>query len=123
MKVLMSISEYAKTRGLSDIAIRKQVSSNYIKSIKIDNSTYILTDDAVIKKLKLNITKKNSQIRELKLKLSLEDEKQNDKYVSLLEQSIEELKIKNESLQKSKDELYEKMFSTMINQQQSLLEK
>jgi hypothetical protein len=119
----MSISEYAKTRGLSDIAIRKQVSSNYIESIKIDNTTYVITDDSIIKKLKQNITKKNSQIRELKLKLSLADEQQNDKYVSLLEQSIEELKIKNESLQKSKDELYEKMFSTMINQQSRLLEK
>lgn len=119
----MSINEYAKSRGLSDIAIRKQASSNYIKSIKLDNTTYIVTDDAIIKKHKQTITKKNAQIRELKLKLSIQDEQKNDKYVSLLEQTIQELKSKNEELQKSKDELYEKMFSTMINQQQSLLQK
>ncbi len=120
MKILYTIKEYAKIKGLSEIAIRKKVSLNYNKIIKIDKESYIIADDKAMLNLKQNIKNKNSQIRELKLKLSI---KSDNKYLQELEKQILELKKRNNKLEKKvdkiqskKDKLYEKIFATFANQ-------
>jgi len=127
MKILYTIKEYAKLRGLTEIAIRKKVSSNYNEIIKIGKDTYILEDDAVVQKLKQNIKNKNAQVRELKLKLRVSEEQNNDKYLQELERQNAILEKKNKKLEKKidkiqdkKDKLYEDILGTLVNQNRQL---
>ncbi len=134
MKILSSIKEYAKTRGLSEQAVRKQVASKLCESIVLDKITYIVEDDTAIKKLKQNIKNKNSQIRELKLKLEIKTAGADDKYIKELEKQIVKLEKteskletklakkdkKIEKLHKSKDTLYENILGTILNNKKAL---
>lgn len=123
MQILLTVKEYAKKEGLSEQAIRKQVASKLCQSIIIDKITYIVTDDAAVKKLKQNIKNKNSQIRELKLKLEVKNSSNDYKYIQELVRQIEKLEHKLEKrekkidkLQDQKDIMYEKFLGTLVNQ-------
>lgn len=123
MKILYTIKEYAKKEGLSEIAVRKRVSSNYNEIIKIGKETYIIEDDTVIKKLTQNIKNKNSQIRELKLKSKINNTSNDEKYIKELERQNEKLEAKLEKknkkidkLHEQKDTMYEKFLGTIVNQ-------
>jgi hypothetical protein len=127
MRILYTIKEYAKLKGLSEIAIRKKVSSNYNEIIKIAKETYILEDDTVVQKLKQTIKNKNSQTRELKLKLKVSQEQNNDKYLQELERQIiklekrnKKLEKKNDKLEDKKDSIYEKAIASIMNQNKQL---
>lgn len=123
MKILLTIKEYAKKEGLSEIAIRKRVSSNYNEIIKIGKETYIIEDDTVIQKLKQNVKNKNSQIRELKLKSQINTNSNDERYIKELERQNEKLEAKLEKknkkidkLHEQKDTMYEKFLGTLVNQ-------
>ncbi len=127
MKILSSVKEYAKKRGLSEQAVRKQVVSKLCESCVIDKITYIIDDDVEIKKLKQNIKNKNAQIRELKLKLELKTTDTNDKYIKELERQIQKLEKANkkkdkkiDKLHNSKDTLYENILGTILNNKKAL---
>ena len=123
MKILLTVKEYAKLRGISEVSVYKKVKSNYSKSIKIDKETYIIEDDNIIKKLKQNLKNKNSQIRELKLKLELQTSSNDERYINelikqieKLEKKVEKKNSKLEKLQDQKDTMYEKFLATLVNQ-------
>lgn len=123
MKILFTIKEYAKKEGLSEIAVRKRVSSNYNKIIKIGKETYIIEDDTIIQKLKQNVKNKNSQIRELKLKSKINNTSNDERYIKELERQNEKLEAKLEKKNKKidklhdqKDTMYEKFLGTLVNQ-------
>jgi hypothetical protein len=120
MRILLTVKEYAKLRSLSDVAVYKRVKSNYSKSIKIDNETYIIEDDKIIKKLKQNIQKKNGQIRELKLKLELKNTLDDERFIEELQRQIKQKDEKLEKLESQKDGLYEKFLATIFNQKKEL---
>lgn len=122
MKILLTIKEYAKKEGLSEIAVRKRVSSNYNEIIKIGKETYIIEDDTTIQKLKQNIKNKNSQIRELKLKSKINTTSNDERYIKELERQNEKLEAKLEKKNKKidklhdqKDTMYEKFLGTIVN--------
>lgn len=101
--------------------------SKLCESIIIDKITYIVEDDTVIKKLKQNIKNKNSQIRELKLKLEVKTAGADDKYLSELEKQNQKLEKGNrklnkkiDKLHKAKDTLYEKILGTLINDRKKI---
>ena len=73
MKILFNIKEYAKKQKLSEISIRKKISSNSIDIIKIDKESYIIEDDSIFYDFKQTIKNKNSKIRELKLRLQVQE--------------------------------------------------
>ena len=123
MKILLTVKEYAKLRGISEVSVYKKVKSNYSKSIKIDKETYIIEDDSIIKKLKQNLKNKNSQIRELKLKLKIQTNSNDERYINelikqieKLEKKVEKKNNKLEKLQDQKDTMYEKFLATLVNQ-------
>jgi seryl-tRNA synthetase len=123
MRILLTVKEYAKLRGLSDIAVYKRVKSNYSKSIKIDNETYIIQDDTLIQKLKQTAKNKNGQIRELKLKIKVKNNSEDERYINELIKQIEDLKEtakeQKEDIKKlldQKDTMYEKFLGTLVNQ-------
>lgn len=123
MKVLFTIKEYAKKEGLSEIAVRKRISSNYNEIIKIGKETYLIEDDTIIQKLKLNIKNKNSQLRELKLKSQINTNSNDERYIKELERQNEKLEVKLEKknkkidkLHEQKDTIYEKILGTLVNQ-------
>lgn len=123
MKILLTIKEYAKQEGLSEIAVRKRVSSNYNEIIKIGKETYIIEDDTIIQKLKQNVKNKNSQIRELKLKSKINTTLNDERYIKELERQIDKLEAKIEKKNKKidklhdqKDTMYEKFLGTIVNQ-------
>lgn len=120
MKILLTIKEYAKQEGLSEIAVRKRVSSNYNEIIKIGKETYIIEDDTIIQKLKQNLKNKNSQIRELKLKLSVQNSSNNDKYIQELEKQNKKLE---EELSKSFDKNYVKELTKQLDKLEAKIEK
>jgi hypothetical protein len=127
MKVLYTIKEYAKLKGLSEIGARNRISSNHIKTIKIDKITYIIYKDDRLDKAKQTIKNKNSQIRELKLKLSIQND--NNKYVLELERQNKKLEKRNNKLEKKvdkiqakKDKLYENILGTLVNQNKQIQE-
>jgi len=90
MKVLLTIKEYAKVEGLSEIGARKRVSSRYIKSIILDSITYVIHEDKRLEIAKQSIKDKNAIIRELKLKNELHNGKNinEDKVIQLLNNII-----------------------------------
>ncbi|MCP4971342.1 MAG: hypothetical protein GY932_12215 [Arcobacter sp.] len=123
MKILLTIKEYAKKEGLSEIAVRKRVSSNYNEIIKIGKETYIIEGDTIIQKLKQNVKNKNSQIRELKLKSKINTTSNDERYIKELERQNEKLEAKIEKKNKKidklhdqKDTMYEKFLGTIVNQ-------
>jgi hypothetical protein len=127
MKVLFTIKEYAKLKGLSEIAIRKKVSANYNEIIKIGKDTYIIEDDTVVQKLKQTIKNKTAQARELRLKLKVSEEQNNDKYLQELERQIiklekrnKKLEKKNDKLENKKDTIYEKAIASIMHQNKQL---
>jgi len=127
MKVLLTLNEYAKLKGLSEIAIRKQISKNYTKSIKVDETLYIIHEDTRLSKAQQLIKNKNAQLRELKLKIQVQEEQNNDKYLLELESQIiklekrnKKLEKKNDKLEDKKDSIYEKALASFINQNKQL---
>jgi len=118
MKILLTLSEYAKIKGLSEIAIRKQVSKNYTKSIKIDDVMYIIHEDDRLEKAKQNIKNKNSQIRELKLKLSIQND--NTKYIQELEKDKKRLLKELKQERKYNKKIHRDIFATLANQNKLL---
>jgi DNA-binding transcriptional regulator GbsR (MarR family) len=118
MKVLYTIKEYAKLKGLTEIAIRKKLSSNYNEFIKIGKDTYIIEDDTVVQKLKQNIKNKNSQIRELKLKLSIQND--NTKYIQELEKDKKRLLKELKQERKYNKKIHRDIFATLANQNKLL---
>jgi seryl-tRNA synthetase len=123
MKILYTIKEYARLRGLSEVSVYKKVNSNYSKSIKIDKETYIIEDDTIVKTLKQIIQKKNGQIRELKLKIKVKNNSEDERYINELIKQIEDLKEttkeQKEDIKKlldQKDTMYEKFLGTLVNQ-------
>ena len=123
MKILLTLEEYAKQEGLSISAVRKRFSSNSPKILLIDNISYVLQDDNIVKHLKQNIKNKNGQIRELKLKLEVKNSSEDERYINELIKQIEDLKeISKEQkeemkrLQDQKDTMYEKFLGTLVNQ-------
>lgn len=123
MKILLTVKEYAKQKGLSEQAIRKQVVSKLCQSIIIDKITYIIEDDVIIQKLKQNVKNKNSQIRELKLKSKINTNSNDERYIKELERQNEKLEAKLEKknkkidkLHEQKDTMYEKFLGTIVNQ-------
>ena len=112
MKVLSTIKEYAKLKGLSDIAVRKRVTSKYNESIIIDKIIYIIHEDTKIDKLKNRLKNSNAKIREMKLKLEIktdvkylnEIEKQNRTHEQILK------------LHNKKDTIYEKALASILKQ-------
>lgn len=120
MRILLTVKEYAKQEGLSEQAIRKQVASKLCQSIIVDKITYIIIDDTTIKKLKQNIKNKNSQIRELKLKLEVKNSSDNDRYIQELEKQNKKLE---EELINSFDKNYVKELNKQIDKLETKLEK
>ena len=116
MKVLFTIKEYAKLKALSEIAIRKQVSKNYTKSIKLDDIMYIIHEDDRLEKAKQTIKNKNSQIRELKLKLEVSQEQNSDKYLQELERQNKKLEKQLKQERKYNKKIHRDIFSTLANQ-------
>lgn len=123
MKVLLTIKEYAKKEGLSEIAVRKRVSSNYTKSINFDKTTYVVYEDNQVEKLKIRIKNSNAKIRELKLKLEVKNSTNDERYIEELNKQIDKLETKLEKknkkidkLQDQKDTMYEKFLGTLVNQ-------
>jgi len=138
MKILLTLEEYAKQEGLSISAVRKRFSSNSPKILLIDNISYVLQDDNIVKHLKQNIKNKNGQIRELKLKLKASNSSNNERYIEELKRQISKLDIELEKkdskyekklkkkenkidiLQDQKDTMYEKFLGTLVNQRKEL---
>ena len=118
MIILYTIKEYAKLKGLSEIGVRKRISSNYSKSIIIDKINYIIEDDTQIKKLKTKIKNYLAKSRELKLKIEIKEEKNNDRYLEKLEEINKKLEEKIEKLEDKKDTMYEKFIGSVLNQKQ-----
>jgi predicted RNase H-like nuclease (RuvC/YqgF family) len=116
MKVLFTIKEYAKLKGLSEIAIRKKVSANYNEIIKIGKDTYIIEDDTVVQKLKQTIKNKTAQARELSLKLKVSEEQNNDKYLQELERQNKKLEKELKQERKYNKKIHRDIFSTLANQ-------
>jgi len=124
MKVLLTIKEYAKVEGLSEIGARKRVSSKYIKSIILDSITYVIHEDKRLEIAKQSIKDKNAIIRELKLKNELHNGKNinEDKVIQLLNKQVKyfkkDIKKKDKKIDKlsdKKDGLYEEFISSMLN--------
>ena len=124
MKVLLTIKEYAKVEGLSEIGARKRVSSRYIKSIILDSITYVIHEDKRLEIAKQSIKDKNAIIRELKLKNELHNGKNinEDKVIQLLNKQVKyfkkDIKKKDKKIDKlsdKKDGLYEEFISSMLN--------
>lgn len=127
MKILFTVKEYAKLRGLSEVSVYKKVNSNYSKSIKIDKETYIIENDSIVKSLKQINKNKNGQIRELKLKLEVANSSEDERYINELNKQISDLKEANKEqkedikdLQEQKDTMYEKFLVTLVNQRKEL---
>ena len=127
MKILFTVKEYAKLRGLSEVSVYKKVNSNYSKSIKIDKETYIIENDSIVKSLKQINKNKNGQIRELKLKLEVANSSEDERYINELNKQISDLKEANKeqkedikNLQEQKDTMYEKFLVTLVNQRKEL---
>lgn len=118
MIILYTIKEFAKLKGLSEIGVRKRISSNYSKSIIVNKITYIIEDDTQINKLKLKIKNYQAKIRELKLKLEIKEEKNNDRYLEKLEDINRKLEEKIGKLEEKKDSMYEKFIGSVLNQKQ-----
>jgi len=125
MKILLTIKEYAKFKGLSQQAISKQVVSKLCESCIIDKITYIIYEDDRLDKAKQTIKNKNSQIRELKLKLSIQND--SNKYLQEIEKQNKKLEKRNQKLEKKvdkiqakKDKLYENILGTLVNQNKQI---
>lgn len=123
MKILLTLEEYAKQVGISHVGARKQVSAKYQQSITVNKVPYVLQDDKIIKSLKQNIKNKNGQIRELKLKIEVKNNSEDERYINELIQQIEDLKEtakeQKEDIKKlldQKDTMYEKFLGTLVNQ-------
>jgi predicted RNase H-like nuclease (RuvC/YqgF family) len=125
MLTLLTFKEFAKIKGLTEIAVRKQVEKDYVKSITILSKKYILYEDNRIEKLQNLIKQKNAKIRELRLKLTFAEtkaeqkenknelEKELEKDKKRLLKKIEKLEKKLENERIKKDELYEKILGTL----------
>jgi len=121
MLTLLTFKEFAKIKGLTEIAVRKQVEKDYIKSITILSKKYILYEDNRIEKLQNLIKQKNAKIRELRLKLTFAEQKENKnelkkelkKDKKRLLKKTEKLEKKLENERNKKDELYEKILGTL----------
>jgi len=120
MKLLYTIKEYAKLKGLTEIAIRKKLSSNYNEFIKIGKDTYIIEDDKAVQKLKQTIKNKNAQVRELKLKLKVSEEQNNDKYLQELERQNKKLEKELKQERKYNKKIHRDIFSTLANQNKQI---
>ena len=121
MKILLTIREYSKQEGLSEVAVRKRVSSKYNKSIQIDKITYIIHEDNKVQRLKERLKNSFSKIKELKLKLVIKTEQNQDKYREEIERqnSIKDDKIKELekdilTLRDNKDSMYERFLGEIL---------
>lgn len=107
---LITIKEYCKLEGISDQGARKRVVSKLVKSIQLDNITYIVDTsnkkEETIKILQQRLKDKNNQIRVLKLqkdnsKLDQEEKTRLLEKIDKLEDKIEKLHNRNtETLEK-----------------------
>jgi len=127
MKILYTIKEYAKPNGLSEIGARNRLSANHKEIIKINKISYVVQDDTVVQKLKQTIKNKTAQARELRLKLKVSQEQNNDKYLQELERQIiklekrnKKLEKKNDKLEDKKDTIYEKAIASIMNQNKQI---
>ncbi len=119
MKILLTIKEYSKLKGLSQQAISKQVVSKLCESCTVNKITYIIYEDNSIEKYKQTIRNKNSQIRELKLKLEINND--NNKYQNELEKDkkrllkvLEKRNKRIDKLEDKKDKIYEKALASIL---------
>jgi len=124
---LITVREYAKQEGLTEQGVRKRVTSKLIKSVQLDELTYIVIDDnrpGVIKDLKSKIKLLNSNIKTLKAQAQVvinQDEhiKKLENRVEYLEQKLDDLFTKLEESTSKKEELYEKVISTVLIENRS----
>ena len=120
MKILLTIKEYAKLKGLSEIGARNRLSANHTEIIKINKISYAVQDDNVVEKLKQTIKNKNSQIRELKLKLEVKIEQKQDKYLKEIEKQNKKMEKQLKQERKDNKKLHQNIFATLANQNKQL---
>lgn len=124
---LITVREYAKQEGLTEQGVRKRVTSKLIKSVQLNELTYIVIDDNrpdVIKDLKSKIKLLNSNIKTLKAEAQVirnQDEYVNkiENRVEYLEKKLDDLFAKLEESTSKKEELYEKVISTVLIENRS----
>lgn len=92
---LISVKEYCKRENITDAGARKRVSSGFVKSIILDDITYLIvenTRDQEVKDLKAKLRSANDKIKLLKA------EKQvvlnQEAHIEKLENKIAELESK-----------------------------
>lgn len=116
---LLSIAKYAKQENITDQGARKRVSSKLVRSVQLDESIYIVIEDTspvIIKDLKHKIRLLQSNIKALKLE-AITVMKQED-YIKRLENRVDTLETKLDESTAKKEELYEKVISTVMITQQ-----
>jgi len=119
---LITVREYAKQEGLTEQGVRKRVTSKLIKSVQLDELSYIVIEDkspTIIKDLKSKIKLLNSNIKTLKAQAQVvinQDEHINklENRVEYLEKKLDDLFTKLEESTSKKEELYEKVISTVL---------
>jgi hypothetical protein len=108
---LITVKEYCKIEGITDAGARKRVSSELVKSVILDNITYVVVDSSrdqdEAKALKVRLRNANDKIKLLQAeKQTIVDQKD---FIKKLEDKIESLENKLDAVQIKKDELYEKV--------------
>lgn len=100
----LTVNDAAEKLGISKEAIYNRIRRNTIKSIEENGIKYVILDDSITNKPKTNITnaKKESSVSK------------ND-FVKYLIAQIEELKIKNKTLQEDKEKLFREKEEILIS--------
>ena len=112
---LITVKEYAKIEHISEQGARKRIASKLVKSVQLDDIIYIVTEDKspqIIKDLKHKIKLLNSNIKTLKLQATTVTNQ--SEYIKRLEDRISMLETKLDDSTAKKEELYEKVISTIM---------
>jgi len=112
---LITVKEYAKIEHISEQGARKRIASKLVKSVQLDDIIYIAVEDKspqIIKDLKQKIRLLNSNIKSLKLQATTVTNQ--SEYIKRLEDRISSLEAKLDDSTAKKEELYEKVISTIM---------
>lgn len=112
---LVTVREYAKQEGITEQGARKRVASQLVKSVQLDDNHYIVIEDRcqdTIKELRHKIKLLQSNIKSFKLE-AVTVTNQSD-YIKRLENRITLLETKLDESTAKKEELYEKVISTVM---------
>jgi len=110
---LITVKEYCKIEGITDAGARKRVSSEFVKSIILDNITYLVVDATKDKEetkiLKVKLRNANDKIKLLQAEKQIIFNQRD--FIKKLEEKISILETKLDGVQIKKDELYEKVIN------------